>query len=97
MRMNDGISVRLTSRAIRTPKPRPTPMDRSRVKLLIVIAPKAIMTVVALASQRRVRGGRQIPSNVCLRGSSIAGFQLRDDIPHSHYILQDRVGVRQAE
>src|SRR6266705_7180311 len=46
-RMRDGISVRLTRRAIRTPKPRPTPMDRRRVKLVNVIAPKAIMTVVA--------------------------------------------------
>src|SRR2546427_12105870 len=50
IRMNDGISVRLTSRAIRTPKPRPTPMDCSSVKLIIVIAPKAMMTVVALVA-----------------------------------------------
>ena len=50
MRMNDGISVRLTRRAIRTPKPRPTPIDCRRVKLLIVIAPKAMMTVVALVA-----------------------------------------------
>src|SRR5207247_4867779 len=50
MRIRDGISVRLTSNAIRTPKPRPTPMERSRVKLLIVIAPNAIMTVVALVA-----------------------------------------------
>src|SRR5713101_9688446 len=49
-RMNDGISVRLTRRAIRTPKPRPTPIDWRRVKLLIVIAPKAMMTVVALVA-----------------------------------------------
>src|SRR6266852_1869162 len=50
MRMNDGISVRLTRRAIRTPNPRPTPIDRRSVKLLIVIAPKAMMTVVALVA-----------------------------------------------
>src|SRR5947209_18724172 len=50
IRMNDGISVRLTSRAIRTPKPRPTPIDCSSVKLLIVMAPKAIITVVALVA-----------------------------------------------
>src|SRR5437667_12845909 len=48
MRIRDGISVRLTSNAIRTPKPRPTPMERSRVKLLIVIAPDENMTVVGL-------------------------------------------------
>src|SRR5467141_3061230 len=48
IRMRDGISVRLTRRAIRTPKPRPTPIDRRSVKLVNVIAPKAIMTVVAL-------------------------------------------------
>src|SRR3989475_11142377 len=50
LRMNAGISVRLTRRAIRTPKPRPTPMDCSTVKLLIVIAAKAMMTVVALVA-----------------------------------------------
>ena len=50
IRMNDGISVRLTRRAIRTPKPRPTPMDCNSVKLLIVMAPKAMMTVVALVA-----------------------------------------------
>src|SRR5712664_3482370 len=50
MRVNDGISVRLTRRAIRTPNPRPTPIDRSRVKLLIVMAPKAMITVVALVA-----------------------------------------------
>src|SRR5438309_3549425 len=37
-------------RSINTPKPRPTPIDCSRVKLLIVIAPKAMMTVVALVA-----------------------------------------------
>src|SRR6266705_1303868 len=50
IRINDGIRVRLTRRAIRTPKPRPTPIDCSRVKLLIVIAPKAMITVVALVA-----------------------------------------------
>src|SRR2546425_6811173 len=50
IRMNDGISVRLNRRAIRTPKPRPTPMDFNSVKLLIVMAPKAMMTVVALVA-----------------------------------------------
>src|SRR6266851_2453634 len=50
IRMSDGISVRLTRRAIRTPKPRPTPMDLRRVKLVNVIAPNAIMTVVALVA-----------------------------------------------
>src|SRR6266566_9751568 len=50
IRMRDGIRVRLTRRAIRTPKPRPTPIDCSRVKLLIVIAPKAMITVVALVA-----------------------------------------------
>src|SRR2546427_13202754 len=49
-RMSEGISVRLTRRAIRTPNPRPTPMDLRRVKLVNVIAPKAIMTVVALVA-----------------------------------------------
>ena len=48
--MSDGINVRLTRRAIKTPKPRPTPMDLRRVKLVNVIAPKAIMTVVALVA-----------------------------------------------
>src|SRR2546422_4427263 len=50
IRMSDGISVRLTRRAIRTPKPRPTPIDLRSVKLVNVIAPKAIMTVVALVA-----------------------------------------------
>src|SRR5713101_3041952 len=50
IRMSDGISVRLTRSAIRTPKPRPTPMDLRRVKLVNVIAPNAIMTVVALVA-----------------------------------------------
>src|SRR3989442_9542793 len=50
IRMSDGISVRLTRRAIRTPKPRPMPIDRRSVKLVNVIAPKAIMTVVALVA-----------------------------------------------
>src|SRR2546425_3257339 len=50
IRMSDGISVRLTIRAIRTPKPRPTPIDRRSVKLVNVIAPKAIITVVALVA-----------------------------------------------
>src|SRR2546428_1151207 len=49
-RMSDGISVRLTRRAIRTPNPRATPMDLRRVKLLIVIAPNAIITVVPLVA-----------------------------------------------
>src|SRR5690349_23116624 len=48
--MNDGINVRLTRRAIRTPKPRPTPIDCKSVKLLIVIAPNAMITVVALVA-----------------------------------------------
>src|SRR5260370_42250142 len=47
MRMSDGISVRLTRRAIRTPKPRPRPMHLRRVKLVHVIAPNAIVAVVA--------------------------------------------------
>ena len=59
MRIRDGISVRLTSSAIRTPKPRPTPMERSRVKLLIVMAPNAMMTVVALVAMLS-------PDHVCL-------------------------------
>src|SRR5207244_2025963 len=50
IRMNDGISVRLTRRAIRTPNPRPTPMDLGRVKVVSVSAPNAIMTVVALVA-----------------------------------------------
>ena len=50
IRMSDGISVRLTRRAIRTPKPRPTPIERRSVKLVNVIAPNAIMTVVALVA-----------------------------------------------
>src|SRR6266702_2400568 len=50
IRISDGISVRLTRRAIRTPNPRPTPMDLRRVKLVNVIAPNAIMTVVALVA-----------------------------------------------
>src|SRR5207302_10035397 len=50
IRMSDGISVRLTRSAIKTPKPRPTPMDLRRVKLVNVIAPNAIMTVVALVA-----------------------------------------------
>src|SRR6266702_3346199 len=50
MRMIDGIRVRLTRSAIRTPKPRLAPMERSRVKVLIVIAPNAIITVVALVA-----------------------------------------------
>src|SRR3989454_12367912 len=50
IRMSDGISVRLTRRAIRTPKPRPTPIERRSVKLVNVIAPNAIMTAVALVA-----------------------------------------------
>ena len=50
IRMKDGISVRLTRSAIRTPNPSPTPIDCSNVKLLIVMAPKAIMTVLALVA-----------------------------------------------
>src|SRR5437773_9847852 len=46
--MSDGISVRLTRRAIRTPNPRPTHMDLRRVKLVNVIAANAIMTGGAL-------------------------------------------------
>src|SRR2546425_10420506 len=49
-KMRDGISVRLTRSAIRTPNPRPTPIDLRSVKLVNVIAPKAIMTVVALVA-----------------------------------------------
>src|SRR6266700_5842418 len=49
-RMSDGISVRLTRRAIRTPNPRPTPMDLRSVKVVSVIAPNAIITVVALVA-----------------------------------------------
>src|SRR5947208_14238079 len=48
--MSDGISVRLTRRAIRTPNLRPTPMDLRRAKGVSVIAPNAIMTVVALVA-----------------------------------------------
>src|SRR5260370_7867479 len=48
IRMSDGISVRLTTRAIRTPKPRPTPMDLRRGKLVHAIAPNAITTPAAL-------------------------------------------------
>src|SRR3989442_14782317 len=47
IRMRDGIRVRLTRRAIRTPKPRPTPIYRRSVKLVNFIARKAIITVVA--------------------------------------------------
>src|SRR2546430_14703739 len=50
IRMSDGISVRLTRRAIRTPKRRPTPIERRSVKLDNVIAPNAILTVVALVA-----------------------------------------------
>src|SRR2546430_15244358 len=48
IRMSDGISARLTRRAIRTPKTRPTPIERRSVKLVNVIAPHALMIVVAL-------------------------------------------------
>src|SRR2546422_8692153 len=45
-RMSDGISVRLTRRAIRTPKPRPTQLEREGGKRFNVIARKAIRQVV---------------------------------------------------
>src|SRR5947199_9144149 len=48
--MSDGISVRLTRRAIRTPNARPTPRDRRRVKVVSVIAPYAIVIVVAMVA-----------------------------------------------
>src|SRR5207245_11157739 len=51
MRMNDGISVRLTRRAVRTPKQRPTPVDRGSVKLLIVHAREEVITVVAVVAK----------------------------------------------
>src|SRR5260370_36512180 len=40
IRMSDGISVRLTRRAIRTPNPRPTPRDLGRGRLVNAIARK---------------------------------------------------------
>src|SRR6267378_345896 len=70
MRMKDGISVRLTSNAIRTPKPRPTPMDCSRVKLLIVMAPNAMMTVVALVAMLYERADPREHWNTRTRGLS---------------------------
>src|SRR5438445_12735088 len=48
IRRGDGISVRLTRRAIRTPQPRPTPIERRRANLDNVSAPTALMTVLAL-------------------------------------------------
>src|SRR5205807_8959540 len=48
IRISDGISVRLTRRAIRTPNPRTTPMDLRRVKVVSVSAQTAILKVVAL-------------------------------------------------
>src|SRR3989442_15180345 len=48
IRMSDGISVRLTRSAIRTPKPRPTPIERRSVKQDNVIAPTPLMKVHAL-------------------------------------------------
>src|SRR5438477_12561559 len=49
-RMRDGIRVRLTRRAIRSPKPRPTHIDRRRVKPVNVISLKAIMSCHALVA-----------------------------------------------
>src|SRR5437773_11044751 len=48
MRIRDGISVRLTSSAIRTPKPRPTPTQPSRATLLLALPPHALITAVPL-------------------------------------------------
>src|SRR5207245_11304031 len=42
-RMSEGISVRLTRRASRTPNPRPTPKDLTRVRLVNVVAQTAVM------------------------------------------------------
>src|SRR5438094_9834502 len=50
--MRDGISGRLTRRAVRTPNPRPTPMDLRRGDVVSVIAPDAFMRAVALIALR---------------------------------------------
>src|SRR5437879_12348968 len=48
VRMRDGISVRLTSRAIRTPKRRPTPRDARGGKHVSLMGPNAVLEVCAL-------------------------------------------------
>src|SRR2546425_2984592 len=50
IRISDGISVRLTRRAIRTPNPRPTPMDLRGGKSVTAMARNPIMTGVALVA-----------------------------------------------